>query len=116
MSSPEEVKQFYEKFKRSFGQMQKETPQTVSAFMGLFKNVMGEGALTVAEKEAVALGIAVALRCKECIRLHTQKCVEAGMSRKQILEAASVAVMMAGGPAYTQLPDVLDALDALEAK
>ena len=112
----EEVKAFYEGFKKSVGHMQKEIPGTLSGFMGLFKNVMAAGALTAAEKEAVALGIAVAARCKECIRLHVQKCVEAGLTRQQVLEAASVAVMMGGGPAYTHIPAVMDALDAVGAK
>jgi len=112
----EDVQQFFSDFKKSVGQMQKETPATLQGFMGLFKSTMGEGALTVAQKECVALGIAVALQCTPCIRLHVQKCVEAGLTRAQILEAASVAVMMGGGPAYTHIPLVLKALDALEAK
>jgi AhpD family alkylhydroperoxidase len=110
----EDVKEFYKDFKRSMGQMQQEAGETVSGFMGLFKNVMGEGELSVAEKEAVALGIAVAVQCKECIRLHVKKSLDAGLTRKQIMEAAGVAVMMSGGPAYTHLPDVLKALDACE--
>ncbi len=112
----EDIKQFYEGFKRGVGQMQKEAPNMLSAFGGLFKNTMSEGALTVAQKECVALGIAVALQCKPCIYLHVQKCVAAGLSRAQVLEAAGVAVMMNGGPAYTHIPVVLAALDALEAK
>jgi len=74
---------------------------------------MADGALTVREKELVALGIAVAQRCTPCIHLHVQKCLKAGADRKQVMEAASVAVMMQGGPAYTHLPPVLQALDEL---
>ena len=32
------------------------------------------------------------------------------------MEAASVAVMMAGGPAFTHIPEVIDAIEALEAQ
>jgi AhpD family alkylhydroperoxidase len=110
----EEIKDFYHEFKKSVGQMQKDIPDTVSGFMGLFEGTMGEGELSVAEKEAVAVGIALASQCKECIRLHVKKALDAGLSRKQILEAAGVAVMMAGGPAYTHIPEVLKALDALQ--
>lgn len=112
----EDAKQFYTEFKKSMGQMQKELPDTVGSFMGLFKSVMGEGALTVAEKECVALGIAVALHCPPCIRLHVQKCLDAGLGRAQVLEAASVAVAMSGGPAFTHVPMVIEALDALGAE
>jgi len=112
----EDVKEFFTEFKKSIGQLQKEVPDAISGFAGLFKNTMSEGALSVAQKECVALGIAVALQCPPCIRLHVQKSLDAGLSRKQILEAAAVAVMMGGGPAYTHLPVVAAALDALEAK
>ena len=39
----------------------------------------------------------------------------AGATREQIIDAASVAVMMQGGPTYTYLPRVFEALDALKA-
>jgi len=37
-----------------------------------------------------------------------------GVTREQVLEAASVAVMMQGGPGFTYMPVVMDALDALK--
>jgi alkylhydroperoxidase/carboxymuconolactone decarboxylase family protein YurZ len=40
--------------------------------------------------------------------------VAAGATREQILEAAGVAVMMQGGPSYTYLPRVTEALDSLK--
>jgi AhpD family alkylhydroperoxidase len=93
------------------GMINKEIPDTTSGMNGLSKNVMQEGELSVAEKEAIALGIAVAIRCKACIRIHVKGCLKKGLTRKQILEAASVAVMMAGGAAYTHLAEVIEAID-----
>jgi alkylhydroperoxidase/carboxymuconolactone decarboxylase family protein YurZ len=43
-----------------------------------------------------------------------QKARHAGASRQQIIETAGVAVMMQGGPAYTYLPKLVEALDALD--
>ena len=74
---------------------------------------MKEGAISLKEKELIALGIGVAMHCEPCIRMHTQKCLAAGATKEQILEAASVAVVMAGGPAYTHVPLVIDTLEAL---
>ena len=37
-----------------------------------------------------------------------------GKTKEQILEAASVAMMMAGGPALTHIPVVIDTLEALQ--
>ena len=94
--------------------MKELTPQAVNGFMGLFGKVMADGAMTIREKELVALGIAVAAPCGPCIRLHIQKCLAAGATKEQMLEAASVAVMMAGGPAFTHLPMVIETLEALD--
>jgi len=109
-----ETKEFFEKFKNDVAKMKQHLPDTVSGFAGLFSKVMTNGALSVREKELVALGIGVSQRCAPCIRLHVQKCLDAGATKEQILEAASVAVMMAGGPAYTHIPIVLDTLEALQ--
>ena len=75
---------------------------------------MKEGSLSVAQKELIALGIGLALRCDPCVYAHVQKAKQAGASREQIIETAGVAVMMQGGPTYTYLPKLIEAVDALE--
>lgn len=107
------VKEFYTKFGRDMEKMKQSVPETLKGFGALFQSVMKDGALKTKEKELVALGIAVAQRCGPCIYLHVQKSLEAGNTREEILEAAGVAVVMQGGPAYTHIPEVLDALEAL---
>ena len=109
-----EVKEFFEKFKEDMAKMKEQSPDIVSGFSGLFMKVMKDGALSTKEKELIALGIGVTQRCGPCIRLHVQKCLEAGATKEQILEAASVAVIMGGGPAYTHIPIVINTLEALE--
>jgi AhpD family alkylhydroperoxidase len=94
--------------------MMSNTPDITKAFGGLFKTLMKEGALSVKEKELIALGIGLAVRCVPCINLHVEKCLKAGATREQILEAAGVAVMMQGGPSFTHVPAVIEALDHLE--
>jgi AhpD family alkylhydroperoxidase len=89
-------------------------PDMANGFSGLFMKVMKEGALSLREKELVALGISLAVRCEPCIEAHVEKCLKAGASREQILEAASVAVVMSGGPAFTNLPKVLAAIKGTE--
>jgi AhpD family alkylhydroperoxidase len=107
---------FLEKFKGDFAKMNQSAPDMVKGFGGLFQSVMKDGALKQKDKELIALGIAVAQRCEPCINLHVQKSLEAGNSPAAILEAACVAVMMQGGPAYTHIPVVIDALEALAPK
>ncbi|MFO0873136.1 MAG: carboxymuconolactone decarboxylase family protein [Phycisphaerales bacterium] len=86
-------------------------PEVVRAFGTFFQSLMREGALTVREKELVALGIGLAARCEGCIFSHVEKCLKAGATCEQILEVAGVAVMMGGGPTYTYLPKIVEALD-----
>lgn len=109
-----EGKEFYDKFKKAAAKMKEQAPDTVNGFAVMFSKIMQAGALSAKEKEFIALGIGVAQRCEPCIRLHVQKCLDAGATKEQILEAASVAVMMGGGPAYTHLPIVIETLEALQ--
>lgn len=110
----EQAKPFFEKWDDSKAAMRKNTPNLQKGFGALFQATMAEGALTVREKELIALSIGLAVRCDPCINLHVEKCLGAGASREEILEAAGVAVMMQGGPSYTYIPKVIAALDYLE--
>jgi AhpD family alkylhydroperoxidase len=109
------TQEYLAKFKTDIGKMKAEIPDTTQGFAGLFGKVMKDGALTAREKELIAIGIGVAIHCEPCIRGHVQNCLDSGATRQQVLEAASVAVVMAGGPAYVHIPMVLDTLDDLQS-
>ena len=108
----EAAKEFYEKFDSDMAKMQSMTPNAITGFMGMFTKIMGKGALTVREKELIALGISLAVRCEPCILLHVKKSLAAGATKEEILEASEVAVMMQGGPSFTHLYTVMEALEA----
>ena len=110
---PNETQEFFEKAKKDFEKMKTQSPDMVNAFSGMFGKIMKEGAISLKEKELIALGIGVAMHCEPCIRMHTQKCLAAGATKEQILEAAAVAVVMGGGPAYTHIPLVIDTIETL---
>lgn len=112
----EGVKAFYERFNRDMVELKQEMPDTLKGFGSLFAQTMKEGALSVKEKELIALGIGLALRCEPCINMHVKKSLDAGATREEVLDAAGVGVMMQGGPSYTYLPTVVEALDACEQK
>ena len=111
----DEVKAFFEKFKNDSGKIGQNLPDMAQAFSGLFSKVMKEGALSVKEKELIALAIGVSQKCTPCIRLHVKKSLAAGASKEEILEAASVSVMMGGGPSFVHIPVVMDALELLQS-
>jgi AhpD family alkylhydroperoxidase len=109
----DKTREYFAKYKTDIETLKTEIPETIQGFGALFSRVMKDGDLGLKEKELIALAIGVAMHCPPCIRSHVQKCLDNGATRKQILEAASVAVVMAGGPAYTHLPMVLESLDDL---
>lgn len=107
---------FYPAWSASMSQMKSRAPEVAAAFGTFFKSLMKEGALSVREKELIALGIGISLRCEGCIYSHVEKCLKAGVTPEQIIEAAGVAVVMQGGPSYTHMSEVFEALDTFAAK
>jgi AhpD family alkylhydroperoxidase len=110
-----DVKSFYREWPDRMSEAKAAAPDAAKGFGTLFQSVMKPGALAVREKELVALGIGIALRCDPCVYAHVEKAIKSGATRAQVLETAGVAVMMQGGPGYTYLPKVVEALDALDA-
>jgi AhpD family alkylhydroperoxidase len=109
----DEVKEFLQQWKTDNAKMLKLIPDAIKGFGGMFQSIMKDGALSLKEKELIALAIGLAVRCEPCIILHVQKCLDAGATREEILEAASVVIMMQGGPSFTHVPKVIEALEAL---
>ena len=66
--------------------LNKVIPDTARAFGGLSKAVKEGGVLEFKQKEFVALGIAVAVRCDACIGLH----VEASDTEDRVYTTSSV--------------------------
>jgi len=94
------------------GKLRKELPGVMGSFGKFSVEVLKDSTLSNKTKELIAVALAVGLTCEYCIRFHVPKAVEAGATRGEILEAAGVSIMMAGGPAATYaavfLLEVLD--------
>ncbi len=106
--------EFYESWPATMQAMKARAPEIGKSFGPFFQSLMKAGALSVKEKELIALGIGIALRCEPCIFTHVEKCLKAGATPEQVMEVAGVAVMMQGGPAYTYAPLVAAAIEHLE--
>lgn len=113
-----DAKKFYETWPATMNATKAMNPDIGKAFgaffQGLMKDSSSEGGLDVKQKELIALGIGVTSRCDACIYSHVEKCLKAGASRKEIMDAAGVAVMMGGGPVYTYTSVVAAALGHLQ--
>ena len=92
----DKTREFFAKFKTDIDKLKTEIPDTLQGFGGLFQKVMKDGALTVKEKELIALGIGVASHCPPCIRSHVQKCLEA-RSNKAADSRSGIGISCYGG-------------------
>lgn len=73
-------------------------PELMKGFGALSAAATKGGALDEKTKELLALAIAIAIRCDDCIAFHTQASIGLGMTKEELEELVGVAVMMGGGP------------------
>ncbi len=93
--------------------LNKTIPDTTRAFGALGKAVKEGGVLEFKQKEFVALGIAVAVKCEACIALHIEALVRAGATREEVGDVLAMTIQMGGGPAMMYAAKALECYDAL---
>ena len=108
------AQQYYQTNAEAMRPVRRDMPELLKGFAGLHQAAMKTGALSAATKELMAFAIGLSVRCENCMYAHISAALKAGATREQVLEAAGVAVLMQGGPTYTYLPRVAEALDALQ--
>ena len=90
-------------------------PQVAADFADLSKTVKESPAISVKEKEYVALGIAIAQGCEPCISFHVEALMKAGASREELGDVLGMCIQMGGGPALMHAAHALAAWDELAA-
>ena len=106
-----EMKESVDSVMQMMLELSKKQPKTMRYFKQFMDSVLSEGILDTKTKELVTLGTAITARCKYCIAIHVEKALKAGATREEILETATVAILMGGGPAMTYVVEVSKALD-----
>ena len=76
-------------------------------FQEFNKSVMAEGALSVKQKELIALGVSLATQCSYCLELHRQGAEKAGATQEEIAETVMVASALRAGAAITHGTQIL---------
>ncbi len=104
----------YHDLQTLLGRLSHELPGPTSSFFRLHKEATAGGALTPKFKELMALAIAVAIRCDDCIAYHVHDSLKAGATRAEVIEAIGVAIMMGGGPAAMYACEAFRALEQFE--
>ncbi|MCV2871785.1 carboxymuconolactone decarboxylase family protein [Defluviimonas sp. WL0050] len=93
----------------------KTIPAATAGFTTLSNAVKENGPLSIKEKEYVALGMAVALRCEPCINFHVEALMKAGATREELGDVLAMAVQMGGGPTLMYSAAALACWDELAA-
>jgi AhpD family alkylhydroperoxidase len=84
-------------------------PEVMKAFAGIAQAATVSKALDAKTKELIALGIAVAVRCDDCIAFHAKAAVEQGATRDEVNETLGMAIYMGAGPSVMYASHALEA-------
>ena len=90
-------------------------PDVMKAFAGIAQAATVSKALDAKTKELIALGIAVAVRCDDCIAFHVKAAVEKGATRDEVSETLGMAIYMGAGPSVMYASHALEAFTQFEA-
>jgi AhpD family alkylhydroperoxidase len=87
----------------------------IKRFFALDTQAYEDGALDKCTKELLGLVASMVLRCDDCITYHIKRCVEAGVTRPQFLDAFNVALVVGGSITIPHLRRAIDRLDQILA-
>ena len=74
-----------------------------------------DGALSKQTKELLGLVASLVLRCDDCVKYHLVEARNAGNSRREIVEAMSIGLVVGGTIVIPHLRRAVEFLDDLEA-
>ncbi|GLU33080.1 carboxymuconolactone decarboxylase family protein [Trinickia caryophylli] len=97
------------------GELRKTQPDMMSAFGQTAVAGTRDSVLPKKTRELVALGIAIAGRCDDCIGFHVQTLVRLGMTRAELEDVLATAVYMGGGPSMMYATHALAAFETFSA-
>lgn len=86
-------------------------PAVMKAFADMAQAASAPKALDSKTKELIALGIAVAVRCDDCIGFHVKAAMGHGASRDEIDETLGMAIYMGAGPSVMYASHAIDAFE-----
>lgn len=99
--------------KTRLGALAKSVPAVMQGFAAISKQATAAGGFSSAQKELIAVAIAVTKGCEDCILYHIDGAKKHGATEADLIEALEVAVEMGGGPAIMYGAKALDAFRSL---
>ena len=89
--------------------------EVMKGFSAIAQAALAPKALDAKTKELIALAVAVAVRCDDCIAFHAKAAVDQGATREEALEALGMAIYMGAGPSAMYASHALGAFSQFEA-
>jgi len=89
--------------------------EVMKAFSGIAQAALAPKALETKTKELIALAVAVAVHCDDCIAFHAKAAVDQGATRDEVLETLGMAIYMGAGPSAMYASHALGAFTQFEA-
>ena len=86
-------------------------PEAMKAFSALARAATTPSSLDGKTKEMIALGIAVAIRCDDCIAFHAKAAAGQGATSAEVLETLAMAIYMGAGPSVMYASHALEAFN-----
>ena len=107
-------KQFLESMQKGFEGFSKVDKETLKAFGNLNETALKPGALDRKTKTLMCVAIGIATHCEYCIAARIAQALQAGATREELIETASVGLLMGGslamGPIVTLFIDTINML------
>jgi AhpD family alkylhydroperoxidase len=88
----------------------------IKRFFNLDTHTYAEGKLDVRTKEMIGLACSMVLRCDDCIKYHIGKCHEAGLSKEEMQEVFSIALVIGGSIVIPHLRRAWEYMEAHQAQ
>lgn len=99
--------------KMRIGAFAKASPDLFAGFSMVNKAATKPGSFSAAQKELMAVALAVVQGCEDCIVFHVDGAIRHGADERALVEALEVAVEMGGGPAVMYAGKALEVYRAL---
>jgi alkylhydroperoxidase AhpD family core domain len=101
MSEMNRAQKILKDFQDGLARAQKGMPKTIQAYIDLEKySAVNHGVFDTKTKELMMLAQGVRTPCKYCIVIHTYNAIQAGATKEEIYEAASVAIPFGGAKTF----------------
>ncbi len=94
---------YFEEVNRATDEFKAELPEAYALQKEFRETIFKDGALSAKTKRLMAMAIAVKSGCPGCITYQTKLAVEAGATKAEVIEAASVATSIGGTSANAWL-------------